>query len=371
MSIKKIFITFDKSTDIADLIKLAASGADGLVMWDESATRADIEPNAALLKNFTDNLDIPIDAFGGVGRFEDVKKLLYGGAQRVIVDTSTEAGEKAYDEAFKRFGKDKVITLTEYSPRFADAVAEAAAAVFEKFDEVVFKNADINIRDIKKVLADKNVNVRGLVSSIPFSEFKTDAAGLVPCIVQDYKTDKVLMMAYMNEESYNKTIETGLMTYYTRSRQRLWTKGEESGHFQYVKSLSIDCDKDTMLAKVHQIGVACHTGNPTCFYTPLADMGDRDAANPFQVFTDVYNTIIDRQQNPREGSYTNYLFDQGIDKILKKFGEEATETVIAAKNPDPSEIKYEIADLMYHMMVLMAEKGITWEDITKELADRE
>ena len=128
MSIKKIFITFDKSTDIADLIKLAASGADGLVMWDEGATRADIEPNAALLKNFTDNLDIPIDAFGGVGRFEDVKKLLYGGAQRVIVDTSTEAGEKAYDEAFKRFGKDKVITLTEYSPRFADAVAEAAAA---------------------------------------------------------------------------------------------------------------------------------------------------------------------------------------------------------------------------------------------------
>jgi phosphoribosyl-ATP pyrophosphohydrolase len=373
MSSKKIYVEFKKNTDVAELMKLAAAGVDGLVMFDEEATRADIEPNAAIIKSLKESLDIPIAAFGGVGRFEDVKKLLYAGAEFVIVDDEDDAGYAAYQEAAKRFPGGKVLTLREYSDMVDSPSVERIGKVYATYNQAVI-DGEISAEEVaalKKELAAAGYDMRGLVSSIPFSEFKKDAAGLVPCIVQDYKTDKVLMLAYMNEESYNKTIETGLMTYYTRSRQRLWTKGEESGHFQYVKSLTIDCDKDTILAKVHQIGVACHTGNETCFFTPLADMGDKEEANPFKVFTDVYNTILDRQANPREGSYTNYLFDQGIDKILKKFGEEATETVIAAKNPDPHEIKYEIADLMYHMMVLMADKGITWEDITRELADRE
>ena len=146
-------------------------------------------------------------------------------------------------------------------------------------------------------------------------------------------------------------------------------KGEESGHFQFVKELTIDCDKDTILAKVSQIGVACHTGNPTCFFTPLAKK-EYDNTNPLMVFNEVYNTIADRKLHPKEGSYTNYLFDKGIDKILKKVGEECTEIVIAAKNPDPEEIKYEISDFLYHCMVLMVERGVTWEDITKELDNR-
>ncbi len=373
MSYKRLFVTFDKKTDVSELRGLAVAGADGLVLWDEAATRADIEPNAAIIKSLKDYLDVPIAAYGGVGRFEDVKKLLYAGAEFVIVDDSTEAGSASYQDAVKRFSGDKVITLDEYNKMTSGPSCYAVKKVYEGFDKafVSGKISADEITALKNELKAAGFDMRGLVSAIPFSEFKVDAAGLVPCIVQDYKTEKVLMMAYMNEESYNKTIETGLMTYYTRSRQRLWTKGEESGHFQYVKSLTIDCDKDTILAKVHQIGPACHTGNESCFFTPLADMGDKEEANPFKVFTDVFNTILDRQANPREGSYTNYLFDQGIDKILKKFGEEATETVIAAKNPDPHEIKYEIADLMYHMMVLMADKGITWEDITKELADRE
>ena len=180
------------------------------------------------------------------------------------------------------------------------------------------------------------------------------------------------MMAYMNEESYKKTLETGLMTYWTRSRQRLWTKGEESGHFQKVISLTIDCDKDTILAKVDQTGPACHTGNPTCFFTPLtANADEADNKDIYKVLQDVYSVIADRKANPREGSYTNYLFDKGIDKILKKVGEESTEIVIAAKNPDPKEIKYEIADFLYHAMVLMVERGVTWEEIAEELANRE
>ena len=131
----------------------------------------------------------------------------------------------------------------------------------------------------------------------------------------------------------------------------------------------MDCDNDTLLAKVHQIGAACHTGNRSCFYRTILKK-EYDETNPLKVFEDVYGVIEDRKIHPKEGSYTNYLFDKGIDKILKKVGEEATEIIIAAKNPDPEEIKYEISDFLYHVMVLMAERGVTWEDITKELARR-
>ena len=159
------------------------------------------------------------------------------------------------------------------------------------------------------------------------------------------------------------------MTYYSRSRQELWTKGLTSGHFQYVKKLMIDCDNDTLLAQVAQTGAACHTGNRSCFYRTLVEK-ESPHVNPLKVLEEVYGVIEDRKLHPKEGSYTNYLFEKGIDKILKKVGEECTEIVIAAKNPNPEEIKYEIADFLYHCMVLMAEKGVTWEDITEELAHR-
>ena len=208
-----------------------------------------------------------------------------------------------------------------------------------------------------------------LNSKMSFDEFKLNSDGMLTVVVQDYKTNEVLMVAYMTKEAYDKTIETGIMTYYSRSRNELWIKGETSGHYQYVKDLYIDCDRDTLLAKVKQIGAACHTGNRSCFYTTIVG-ADYDAKNPLQIFESVYNTILDRKEHPKEGSYTNYLFDKGLDKILKKVGEEATEVVIAAKNPNPEEVKYELSDFLYHAMVLMAEKGITWDDITKELADR-
>ena len=177
------------------------------------------------------------------------------------------------------------------------------------------------------------------------------------------------MVAYMNEEAYQTTLKTGRMTYYSRSRDELWVKGETSGHYQYVKSMMADCDKDTILAKVSQIGAACHTGAHSCFFNEIMSR-EYTESNPLRVFEQVFGVILDRKIHPKEGSYTNYLFDKGIDKILKKLGEEATEIVIAAKNPNPNEIKYEISDFLYHMMVLMAEKGVTWEEITEELAKR-
>ena len=205
---------------------------------------------------------------------------------------------------------------------------------------------------------------------VDINELKFDEKGLIPAIVVDAVTKRVLTLAYMNEESYRRTIATGMMTYYSRSRQSLWVKGETSGHFQYVRSLALDCDSDTILAKVRQVGAACHTGSRSCFFTSLVSRSGMHP-NPASVLQDVYAVIKDRKEHPREGSYTNYLFDKGIDKILKKFGEEATETVIAAKNPDKEEIVYEAADLLYHMMVLMAERDVTWDDILNELAKRE
>lgn len=226
-----------------------------------------------------------------------------------------------------------------------------------------------NFQLSKPLCQNNGIIVNTFESKIPWEDFKLNADGHIPVVVQDYKTDEVLMVAYMNEEAYHMTLETGKMTYYSRSRDELWVKGETSGHYQYVKSLTADCDKDTILAKVSQIGAACHTGAHSCFFNEIMTK-DYEQSNPLKVFERVFSIIQDRKIHPKEGSYTNYLFDKGLDKILKKLGEEATEIVIAAKNPNANEIKYEIADFLYHMMVLMAERGVTWEEITEELAKR-
>lgn len=206
---------------------------------------------------------------------------------------------------------------------------------------------------------------------------KFDDKGLVPVVTQDYKTKEVLMVAYMNEEAFDKTIETGKVTYFSRSRNKLWLKGETSGHFQLVKAIKLDCDGDTILIEAEQIDAACHTGNKTCFYRTLtngtwseAESKADDDELSAQILQEVYNVIVDRTIHPKEGSYTNYLFTKGLDKILKKVGEETAEVIIAAKNKSKEEIRYEISDLMYHLMVLMVERGVTLEDIYGELKGR-
>jgi phosphoribosyl-ATP pyrophosphohydrolase/phosphoribosyl-AMP cyclohydrolase len=203
-------------------------------------------------------------------------------------------------------------------------------------------------------------------------QLKFDENGLIPVVVQHYASNKVLMVAYMNEEAYLKTAETKKATFYSRSRKKLWVKGETSGNFMNVKKILADCDLDCLILKVNPAGPACHTGNETCFYREienetLIDAFDRANAGILQ---DVYNVALDRKNNPKEGSYTNYLFDKGIDKILKKVGEETSEVIIGAKNPGNGEIRYEIADLLYHLSVLMVEKELTWAEVYEELASR-
>lgn len=411
----KLIAWIDPARALESAVELDHAGVDELHF--EYERESDLE----IIKEITRTVDVPISVRLAPERFEDVKKVLYAGAASVCLMTEKE---EVIREVLGRFGAEKVSAvmsvdtisndsfldtdiqqLAEYGygqmylaanngllkkeellqhickiskipvilPLLEeDMDASAFGEVFKTMNlSGLILSADYGLRakEIKETFRNLGLEVNTFTSAIPFSEFKLNSDGLIPVVVQDYKTNAVLMMAYMNEMAYNKTIETGQMTYYSRSRQELWLKGETSGHYQYVKSLSLDCDNDTILAKVEQVGAACHTGSYSCFFQDLVKKDYKDE-NPLTILKEDYEVIAERKRNPKEGSYTNYLFDKGIDKILKKVGEEATEIVIAAKNPDAEELKYEISDFLYHVMVLMVERGLTWEDITRELAER-
>ena len=199
------------------------------------------------------------------------------------------------------------------------------------------------------------------------ASLKWNDAGLIPAIAQDASTGEVLMLAWMNAESLRLTIESGFATYYSRSRQQLWLKGETSGHTQRVIRLSYDCDGDAILMQVNQIGPACHTGKKTCFHNPVMD-GSMPATTG--IMDAIEATIADRAANPKPGSYTNYLLDKGAEKICKKVGEEATEAVIAAMKNDADGLAGEVADLMYHLAVLLHAQGVEWRDVWEVLRKR-
>ncbi len=203
---------------------------------------------------------------------------------------------------------------------------------------------------------------------------KFDEKGLIPAVAQDAVSGEILMLAYMNKESIKMTLESGHATYFSRSRQELWEKGAHSGQLQHVKEILVDCDADAIVLKIEQIGAACHTNNPSCFYRKVVDgklveIPTGIDTNP-KILYDVYDIIVDRGKNPKEGSYTNYLFEKGIDKMLKKVGEEAAEVIIASKNYVKAEVQYETADLLYHLSVVLVEQGLTWDDIFAELRSR-
>ena len=387
------------------LVKLyGENGADEILIFDLSEDDLMHEENIDQIHELCAVSTIPVIGAGNVSRMEDIKKLLYAGCKRACLNFSKESNVALLREVSLKFGADKIIPIIldadEYADNYKEILDYSRTVLF--LDRDVFKSEKISkntslrfIVNLPNVLLDKlleylneekiigvcgpviNSNINELkdikdlagIKTTAFSEFKLNSDGLIPVIVQDYKTNQVLMLAYMNEEAYNNTVSTGKMNYFSRSRQTQWLKGETSGHFQYLKALSYDCDNDTLLAKVEQIGAACHTGSYSCFFNDIVTY-DFEEKNPMSVLEDVYNVIKDRKVNPKEGSYTNYLFDKGIDKILKKVGEEATEIVIAAKNPNSNEVKYEISDFLYHVMVLMVEKGVTWEEILTELSNR-
>lgn len=420
MSYKKIIAYINAENEVnANVSKLARfyndAGADELLICNYSKDAKVREDFLGLARETSKILDIQLTIGSYINSMEDIKKALYSGAICALVKYSILEKPDILKEAAERFGSGKImleLSMQEYkdlyknNPRFLEELGVgkllikhvelspntvsllAGSPVPVVIRDSLTRNDIRNLLEISNIsgvatdffarkdimkakyaIKQSGIAVDVYESSLPFSKFKLNREGLIPVIVQDYRTGEVLMLAYMNEEAYNRTVVSGRMTYYSRSRKTLWEKGETSGHYQYVRELKLDCDNDTLLARVKQLGPACHTGSRSCFYTSLID---REFKNPdtFQVLQEVFEVITDRRKNRKEGSYTNYLFDKGIDKILKKCGEEAAEVIIAAKNNASEELRYEIADLLYHMMVLMVECGLDWSDITSELINR-
>ncbi len=305
-------------TDL-DAIKWAKEvkglGAGSLLVTSKDRDGKKTGYDLDLIKRIKENVDLPLIASGGAGSLSDLKEGL-------------EAG--------------------------ADALLAAS----------IFHFLEVSLRECKEYLAQCGF----LVSAIKGLKPKFNEQGLVAAIAVDNKDGTVLMQAYMNQEAWEKTLATQKATYYSRKRQKIWIKGEESGHYQKVEAIYLDCDRDSVLLIVDQTGVACHTGNRTCFYTPVYGTSQTRIGT---VLSDLKKTIKERHDNPKAGSYTNYLFSEGLDKILKKVGEETAEVIIAAKNLSLDELIYETADLLYHLSVLLEEKGLDWSDIANELRQRE
>lgn len=403
---------FEPYDNVIELAKLYNdSGVDKIIIFDLSTTDEEHEKNIHTIKNINRNVEIKVCAGGNINRMEDIKKLIYAGCLQVILNGSKAESMELAAEASGRFGKDRILVSVEN----VNFIFKHQDQMMDTFHELLVLNKDVldaiegmtdvpyvvhlkeakqeeliavlsrqNVRGIagpfindpktdimklKSFLSESGIKMDNFEPALHWGDLKKNSDGMVPVIVQDYRTDEVLMLAYMNEEAFHTTLHIGKMTYYSRSRQELWTKGLTSGHIQYVKSLTADCDYDTILAKVSQVGAACHTGNRSCFFNEIVKK-EYVEKNPQKVLEDVYKIILDRKAHPKEGSYTNYLFDKGMDKILKKVGEENTEVIIAAKNTDTDALKYEISDYIYHLMVLMSEKGITWEHIAQELSQR-
>ncbi len=391
----------------------AENNIDSLLIFDMSEGDEGHDEALDIIQDICASVGTEVYGAGNIRRMEDVKKLLYAGCKKAVLDYEKPENIALTEEVSLKFGKDKLLASyhddaviaehKELAEKYlsglilmnAHKIRETAAItdlpmlvqihnlalnkLLEVFSHenvagITGNTVNDNVKEIpnlKEICRENGIMVECLDAAYQWSDFTLSGDGLLPVVVQDHLTLEVLMVAYMNEEAYLDTLKTGKMHYYSRSRKAQWLKGETSGHFQYVKSLYADCDKDTLLARVSQVGAACHTGARSCFFNEVVKKeGQEGGTNPLKVFEEVFGVIKDRRLHPKEGSYTNYLFDKGLDKILKKLGEEATEIVIAAKNPNPHEVKYEIADFLYHMMVLMAEKEIGWEEITEELARR-
>lgn len=303
-----------------------------------------------------------------------IRQLEAWGAGEILLTTMQDGARTGYDlEATRIAAQASSLPVIASGgagelAHFADAATKAGAKGV--LAAGVFHSGALTISQVKDYLAAQGIPVLHK-DEIDLDAIKFDEKGLVPAIAQDAQTGTVLMLAYMNRESLTLTLRTKLATYFSRSRQELWVKGATSGHYQHVREVRYDCDGDAILLKVDQQGAACHTGNYSCFFNPLLTLpGGRSSSMGMRIIQSVYDQVLDRKAHPKEGSYTNMLLNKGVDKIGKKVVEEAAEVLIAAKNRSREEVSFEVADLMYHLTVLLADQGMCWDDIYAELENR-
>lgn len=405
------------------------NGADALLLFDGASTQEEHADNIRLFKEIWHSVDIPLIVGGCVRELEDVRKYLFAGAWAVFLDMSAEDNLDLLKEAADRFGSEKIYAylrqedlllraeefaqlgaggllldlpgMTGQSGRLdgsmsggipqglLNAVADSSLPVLLMNDDdsigtitsclkipsvvgvvlTVPGEKEGNSMALKQELRARGIPVETLESSVEWETFHKNLEGLMPVIVQDCRSNEVLTFGYMDEASFDITLATGKMTYFCRENGMPVIYGEETGGYQYVRSLVGNNAGDALLAKVVQIGPAGPDGSRTKFVVPLASRPCREE-NPLRSLLEAYRKIKAHRAHPEEGSYVNYLFDKGPDKILKKVGEEAAKVIIAAKNPNPEEMRYEVSGLLYHTMVLMVEKGLTWEEIAEELKKR-
>ena len=387
------------------------SGIDKIIVLDLSKTDEEHEKNVSVIREISRTVDIPVCAGGNIERLEDVQNLFFAGCKQVILNADKDSAFEIAEDAAARFGKEKIdvsivnvdflfkhqdelrdyfheilvlntgildaidlITDLQYVVTLREASMEEMVDILSRenirgISGPAVSDTSLDIMGLKTSLSKRGIYMDNFEPKIPWSELKKNSDGLIPVVVQDYRTNEVLMLAYMNEEAYNTTFTIGKMTYYSRSRKTLWTKGETSGHIQYVKSLTADCDLDTILAKVSQVGPACHTGAKNCFFNEIVRK-EYVEKSPLKIFETLYETVKSKKQRPNERSYSKYLMDQGLDEVLKHVGEEAVELIISAKNQDEDHLRHEISDFIYHLVVLMVEKNVSWDEVTRELAQR-
>ncbi len=404
----------DGSGSAGDLKDLARryndSGVDKLYVFDVSDTEQGREAGLDAVKRLCRIVEIPIYGTGNIESIHDMERLVHAGCKGVILNSDAHDALQLMEEGARQFGREKMlfsienvdfifkhkakveehihklVVLDDYMVGSMDDLTQLPCSVIvQGYDEgrwveILKKDwvtgiggdhvsAAADVSGVKQALAAEGIETKKFESAMQWEEFKLNSDGLLPVVVQHYQTGEVLMMAYMDEEAFLTTLSLGKMAYYSRSRKKLWIKGETSGHYQYVKSLTIDCDKDTLLAKVSQVGAACHTGNPTCFFQELV-REEYIGKNPLKVLESMYARMKEKKERSLEKKNAGGLFGHGQDKILKKLGGDAAELLLAAKNPDLEEVKGEISDFLYHMIALMVEKGITWDDIVEELNQR-
>ena len=302
-----------------------------------------------------------------------LKKLYELGAGGILLTTMQDGEQSGYDIAATRAAADAVpipVIASGGAGRVEDfLVAVRDGGASGVLAASVFHFGTLSIGEVKSYLARNGIPVRMGERELSFLKFGEN--GLIPAVAQDASTGRVLMQAYMNEESLRMTLATGYATYYSRSRAELWKKGETSGNTQRVREILYDCDGDSLLLRVDTAGPACHTGKESCFFNVLQAMdGGRSAADGAGILQELYNLILDRKEHPKEGSYTNKLLVGGVDKIGKKVVEEAMETVLAAKNESFADVRFEAADLVYHLLVLLAQQNVAMDDLYAELANR-
>ena len=398
--------------DIYQLCRLYNdSGIDKIIIFDLSTDDDEHELNINTIRNINRNLEIKTCAGGNINRIEDVKKLLYAGCTQVMFNAAKQISMGLAEEASQRFGKDRIVIsvhnvdfifkkrkaiedlfheLYILNPAILDAIENLTTTPYivmmESFDYKkmlsylsrdyirgiagrFINDPKMDIMQLKSRLSNDGIVMDNFAPKLKWSDLKPDADGLIPVIAQDYRTNEVLMMAYMNEEAFRTTLNIGKMTYYSRSRKELITNGIDNGVIQYVKSLTADSGCDTILAKVSQVGADGKVGSFGSFTKNIVKKEYNDR-NPQRILETVYEVVKDRKEHPKEGSYTNFLFSQGMDKMLMKLGEECAGIIVASKGDTSEMLRYEISDFLYYIMVLMVEKGITWEDITSELSQR-